>query len=309
MSQARDSGAGRAPARAALAGNPSDGWGGAVLAVTLANWAAEVELAPAARASIEPPSELIAATLRRCAGVEDPLRVRWRSDVPLEVGLAGSSAIVIATLRALDDLRGRVRGPDHLAAEALAVEVEDLGIAAGPQDRVVQAHGGLLLMDFAAGLHTHLDPGLMPPLLIAHHAAAAAPSGGVHAGLRARHRRGEPAVLAAMQTLAGLAREAALALQRHDPAGFGRCVAGSLRARTGLVDLHPEALAAASLASEHEVPTNYAGSGGALVLLPPDPERSDAVTAALAERGWQVQAALTQPAADRPARSAARARR
>ena len=39
--------------------------------------------------------------------------------------------------------------PDELAALALAVETEDLGIAAGPQDRLIQAHEGLLYMDFS----------------------------------------------------------------------------------------------------------------------------------------------------------------
>ncbi|CAA9501537.1 MAG: hypothetical protein AVDCRST_MAG13-2290, partial [uncultured Solirubrobacteraceae bacterium] len=40
--------AGMAPARAALAGNPSDGYGGAVLALCLPALAARVEVAPAA---------------------------------------------------------------------------------------------------------------------------------------------------------------------------------------------------------------------------------------------------------------------
>ena len=45
---------------------------------------------------------------------------------------------------------------------ALAVETEDLGIAAGPQDRFVQAHEGLLYMDFAepARAASALDPAL-----------------------------------------------------------------------------------------------------------------------------------------------------
>src|SRR5258705_12225860 len=51
------------PARAALAGNPSDGYGGRTLAVTLPAFAARAEVEPAARNDVEEP--LPAAALRR----------------------------------------------------------------------------------------------------------------------------------------------------------------------------------------------------------------------------------------------------
>jgi len=52
---------------------------------------------------------------------------------------------------------------------ALAVETEDLGIAAGPQDRYAQAHEGLVLMDFAGAAPqvTRLDTALLPALFLA----------------------------------------------------------------------------------------------------------------------------------------------
>ncbi len=88
---------------------------------------------------------------------------------------------------------------------ALAVETDELGIAAGLQDRVTQAHGGLMFMDFSpsAGAHAYerLDPALLPPLLIAWRADAGGDSGAVHAPLRERHARGEPVVVDALQEL------------------------------------------------------------------------------------------------------------
>ncbi|HEX4110720.1 MAG TPA: hypothetical protein VHX88_21505 [Solirubrobacteraceae bacterium] len=276
---------GSAPARVALAGNPSDGFGGAVLAVTLANWSASAEVHEAHAATIEPRSELVAAAVRRRAPGRS-LAVRWRSDIPREVGLGGSSAIVIAMLRALDALDGRPDDPERLAAEALAVEVEDLGIAAGPQDRVVQCHGGLLLMDFASGRRATLPGERLPPLLVAHHAGAAGPSGAVHGAL---HPRTDGTVRDAMARLAELAREAYGALQGGDRDRFADCMDRSLLTRGEVLQLHPEALAAAELVRAHGGAANYAGSGGALAIAAPvDAAARAALAEALGARAWQV---------------------
>ncbi|MCW3016327.1 MAG: Glucuronokinase 1, partial [Solirubrobacterales bacterium] len=184
------------PARAALAGNPSDGYGGAVLAVCVDGLAATVQVAPAPRDIVEPDecSALVGATVRRFrtvvgAAAGAPVAVHVASTIPREVGLAGSSAIVLATLRALGALTGTGIAEEELAAVALDVEVSGLGIAAGPQDRVVQARGGLVAMDFAAGglgVAAPLDPGGLPPLLLGWLASAGQASGGYHADLRAR---------------------------------------------------------------------------------------------------------------------------
>src|SRR5665213_2185853 len=162
-----------APARTALAGNPSDGYGGAVLAMAVPALAARVRASPAAEHRVEPPSELVSATVRRFARDYAPAATRslvaWSTSIPREVGLGGSSALVIATLRALCELyRGAQIPTDELADCALAVEAEDLGIAAGLQDRVAQASGGLTFMEFGRERrYESLEPGLLPPLALA----------------------------------------------------------------------------------------------------------------------------------------------
>ena len=74
--------------------------------------------------------------------------MRWRTSIPRGVGLGGSSAIVIAVLRALCALHGTELDPARMAELALAIETEDLAIAAGPQDRVVlfALSGGLFVL-------------------------------------------------------------------------------------------------------------------------------------------------------------------
>src|SRR4051794_34718214 len=214
-------GRGSAPARAALAGNPSDGYGGRVLAVALPDLGAEASVEPAVADDVD--GALARAALVRFRARfprhDEAVRVTWSTTIPREVGLAGSSAIVIAVLRALLDAAGEALAPGELAREALAAETEELGIAAGLQDRLVQAHEALLVMDFAAGSVEVLDPALLPPLYVAWHPEAAGPSGAIHAALRER-----PGLADAMAELAGHAARARDALLGGDHAAFARAV-------------------------------------------------------------------------------------
>ena len=254
---------GRAFARAALAGNPSDGHGGAVLAVCVPSLAAHAEAQPAARTLSDPPSTLVDAAVARFG--RGPCAVRWSTTVPREVGLAGSSAIVTATVRALCALHGHVLAPDALAEMVLAVEVDDLGIAAGPQDRYAQAHEGLVLMDFA-GARPHVervDPALLPSLYLAWRPDAAEASHAVHGGLR--DRAAEPALRAGMARLAGHARAARDALRSGDHAAFAQAVDASFDERAALLDLDPRHVAMVTAARAAGASANYAGSGGAIV--------------------------------------------
>src|SRR3954465_14212129 len=194
-----------AHARAALAGNPSDGFGGATLAVAVRNFGARAEATEARGLRVDPPSPLAEAAAKRLGG---EAHVRWSCSVPREVGLAGSSAIVVAVLRATAELRGRAFEPGELAALALAVETEDLGIAAGLQDRVAQSFGTLVAMEFGGGqpVYEPLDPSLLPPLYLARRPDTAQSPTHVHSNLRERHAAGDAAVHDGMRRLAGHAR-------------------------------------------------------------------------------------------------------
>jgi glucuronokinase len=266
---------GRAHPRAALAGNPSDGYGGAVLAVTLSARSAEARAWPADRIEVEPESELVRATVLRLARVTDPAarrtRVRWRTSIPRHVGLGGSSAIVIATLRATCALHGIDLPEPDLAELALAVEVEDLGIAAGLQDRVAQAYGGLTFMEFApdagAAAYERLDRSLLPPLVVAWRGSAAAESGSVHTPLRDRHARGEPVVVQSLAQLGELARRARAALVAGDQVELLRCVDQSFEARQRMLDLDPRHVEMIECARTAGASANYTGSGGAIVAV------------------------------------------
>ena len=297
-------GAGAAFARAALAGNPSDGYGGGVLAVCVRNFAATVELTRAGdglRVRPAAAGALVEAAVARHATatgrVPPALSVTVRTTIPREVGLAGSSAIVIATMRALDALLGTRVARDALPPLALAAET-DLGIAAGLQDRVAQAYGGLTAMTFdSQGFAARaLDPGLLPPLIVAWDTEGAEPSGRYHGDLRARWAAGEPRVRSAIARLAEAARSAAAAIERRDAAALGAAMDASYDLRASLGPLDPRHVALVQGARDIGLCANYAGSGGAIVAISPDAAPVAALLDVLADRSITAVEARVVPA-------------
>jgi len=75
----------------------------------------------------------------------------YDTNIPRQVGLAGSSAIVTATLNCLMkffNLTESDLSKPRRASFILNVEMTELFIQAGLQDRVIQVYEGLVYMDF-----------------------------------------------------------------------------------------------------------------------------------------------------------------
>lgn len=237
------------PARIGLLGNPSDGYGGRVVACTIDQLRADVEATGAdeysvvdssggvvsapdvdglaaelARGSLQNGADLLAAAaiaMQSEGHRLNPVRLQFSTTIPREVGLSGSSAIVIAALRALRRCSGGEWHPVDLARVALAAEVDVLSITAGPQDRVVQALGGLVDMDFARPWHEpsyrRLASSRLPPLLLAWNDGDAASSTVVHSDVRARWEQGDADVRRTIAGFADLGARGAELLARADP--------------------------------------------------------------------------------------------
>ncbi len=284
----------RAHARAGLLGNPSDVYEGRAIALSVRDFRAEVEIEPAAalRCEGEPGG---AALLRAAFGRfpearDDRLALRFRTDVPRQVGLAGSSAIVVAALRALGEWFGVSLHPAELAERALAAEAEDLGIVAGPMDRVIQAYEGLLYMDFRPprGAHAYrrLDPGLLPPLFVAWDPRPGESSGVAHGDVRARWLRGDPDVRAAMAVFPQLADEGLACLERRDVAGLQRLVDRNFDTRASIWPIRPRDLEMVRIGRARGAAVKFCGSGGAVLGVMRDAAEWDGVAAAYAEAGY-----------------------
>jgi len=297
------------PARAGLVGHPSDGFGGATLAVTIKNFAAEVRAQPAPALDIAPDGDgqwpegglpLVSAAVE-CfaahsaaigAAFDASVRIRYRSTIPRQVGLGGSSAIVIATMRALATLNGVQLDSRRLSELALSAETDRLGITAGLQDRVVQTYGGLVFMDLAMRSYEPLPPDLLPPLFVAWRPDAGTASGATHSGVRARFEAGEPRIVGAMDTLGSLARGARAALDAHDHAAFAAAVDAGYDVRASIYDLDPRHTAMIDRARALGLSATYTGSGGAIVGVLPDPDALPALARTLVADGVCVEAAL-----------------
>ena len=172
----------RAYARAGLLGNPSDGYFGKTISIVVRNFGAHISLYESPELCIEQKAEdrnifrnihqlvesvdltgyyggdrLIKAAIKQfCAYCETQsirlhgknFTIRYRSSIPRQVGLAGSSAIITATMRALMAFYEVEIANEMLPNLVLSVETEELGINAGLQDRVIQTYEGCVFMDF-----------------------------------------------------------------------------------------------------------------------------------------------------------------
>lgn len=324
----------RAYARTGLIGNPSDGYHGRTLALIVRNYSAsvvlyewedlEIVLSQEDRSRFSSIHELhrdvelhgyyggvrlVKATIRRFADYclqkniglrEENFGIRYESTIPRNVGLAGSSAIIIATLRALMEFY-QVEIPLEVQPSlALSVETRELGITAGLQDRVAQVYEGLVFMDFApeqtwiiddleCGRYERLDPALLPPLYVAFSRQAGEPTEVTHGPLRSRYDQGDKAVRAAMLKFASITDRAKDALLAADHAAFAKLVDDNFDLRASICDLSPAHVEMIETARAAGASAKFAGSGGAIVgTLPAGEDGYEKLTAAMRGIGCTV---------------------
>jgi glucuronokinase len=300
----------RAYARAGLLGNPSDGYHGKTLSFSVRNYWAEVALyewdsveivlADDDRARFDSILDLardvrlhgyyggirlIKATIKRfvehcqargLALHDRKFSVRYQTTIPRQVGLAGSSAIIVATLRCLMEFYD-VRLPlETQPMFVLLVEQEELGITVGLQDRVIQVYEGLVYMDFDSsrehvvdGLRCYhyepMDPALLPPLYVAHHETLGEPTEIFHNNIRERFNRGDEAVVGAMTRFAGLAADGRAALLARDTERLARLIDANFDTRRGIYRLPPWQIDMVDSARRCGASAKFAGSGGAIL--------------------------------------------
>jgi glucuronokinase len=298
----------RAYARAGLIGNPSDGYGGRTIAFTLNNHYAEVILQSASTLEIVPTpadldqfdnvhalrdqvaqhgyyggARLIKAAIKQFVDYCDKLghalhhenfSIQYQSTIPQQVGMAGSSAIIIATLRALMQYYAVDIAQHLLPTIALNAERHELNIQGGLQDRVAQVYEGVVAMDFGNLLQQHgydygayeaLDRNALPPLYIAYKTASSEPTEVFHNDLRARFDSGDKAVIAAMQRFAELTLIATTAIKQRDYQTLHETIDANFDLRQSVCVLNPAHTEMIHTARACGASAKYAGSGGAIV--------------------------------------------
>ncbi len=323
----------RAYARAGLIGNPSDGYYGKTISIIVRNFHSEVVLYEWEDVEIVQTEHdqsrfdsiqelardvklhgyyggvrLVKATIKKFVDYcqrqgaklhERNFSIRYQSNIPRQVGMAGSSAIIVATLRCLMDFY-QVSIPNQiLASLALSVETQELGIAAGLQDRVIQVYEGVVFMDFApenmkemhgfvCGRYEPLEPKMLPPLYIAYNPDVSEPTEVFHNDIRGRFNRGDPTVIQAMGKFAALTVEAKQALQQGDAKQVSKLIDENFETRRSIYQLPSRMVQMVETARSVGASGKFAGSGGAIIGTYRDEEMYQKLHASLREIGCAV---------------------
>ncbi len=293
--------------RAGFVGNPSDGYFGKTISFAFSNFQAEVILYETPELEILPNQKdqsqfnnicdlvqdvrlhgyyggvrLLKATIKRfydyCMENQIVLHhknftIRYSSNIPHGVGLAGSSAIITACLRALCAFYG-VSIPKHTQANlVLAAESNELRIPAGLQDRVIQVYEGLVYMDFSRdimakqgyGRYEPLDPALLPKVYVAYRDESSEPTEVFHNNIRQRFERGEPKVVHAMRFWADLTDKVKHCLLNQQLSKIGPLLDAGFDKRRHIYKIGDDNIRMVETARSTGASATFTGSGGAIV--------------------------------------------
>lgn len=299
----------RAYARAGLLGNPSDGFFGKTIAISVRNFGASVTLYPSPELNIEPQPQdtsvfrslhhlrdavstvgyhggvpLLKAAIKKFAEYceQEQIRlpnqnfsIRYNTSIPRQVGLSGSSAIIVATFRALMQFY-RVEIPLPILPNlVLATETDELGITAGLQDRVIQCYEGCVYMNFEQSImerqghgdYEPIDARQLPKLYIAYNTDLSKQSGRVHNDVRARWLKGEEKVVATLNEIADLARQGYDALARHDTDQLNDLINRNFDLRAQIYTISDRNRSLIDTARACGASASFTGSGGSIIGL------------------------------------------
>jgi glucuronokinase len=304
----------RAYARAGLLGNPSDGYFGKTISIIVKNFGAHISLYQSPELHLEPQEQdltryrniyhlkdsvsltgyngglpLIKAAIKKfceyCEGNNVRLSnknftIRYSSSIPRQVGLAGSSAIIIATMRALMQFYNVKIPIEILPNLALSAEVDELGIHAGMQDRVIQTYEGCVYMNFDKkiieenkhGQYQRIEPALLPKLYIAYKTSLGKVSGKVFNDVRARFDKGDPHVVNTMSQIASLADAGKEAILKGDHKRMFELMNENFDLRCKIMNISESNMELINTARSCGASATFTGSGGSIIGMYTDDE-------------------------------------
>ncbi len=304
----------RAYPRVGLVGNPSDGYFGKTISFAFSNFCAEVVLYESPELEILPCQKdqsqfksvrelvrdvnlhgyyggirLLKATVKRFYDYchenqielnDNNFTIRYLSNIPHGVGLAGSSAIITACMRALMAFYGVSIPKPVQAGLILSAEKDELHISAGLQDRVIQVYEGLVYMDFnkdlmascGHGNYEPLNPDWLPPLFVAYREELSEVSDVFHNNIRDRFNRGEKPVVEAMKFWASITDEMKACLEQQDMQRVGELINANFDKRREIYSINPDNIDMVEQARSLGCSAKFTGSGGAIVGTYPDKE-------------------------------------
>ena len=318
--------------RAALVGNPSDGYHGKTIAFVFSNYHAEVQMYESPELDLLPSLRdhstfdsiehlcndvstygyyggirLLKAAIRKfhdyCLEHAITLSgrnftMRYRTNIPNRLGLAGSSAIITAAVRGMCKFYDIELPLPDMANLVLSVERDELGIPAGLQDRVAQAYNHPVYMDFDreymekhhCGKYELIDLPKEMNLYIAYRTDLSEGSEILHSRLRDDYEAGVPNVVAAMREWASLTDQVRAAIDARDfaklPALLDRNF--DLRCEVCGNSVSPKNRKMVELARSVGASAKFTGSGGAIIGTYESPDMLKELTRVLKEHQISV---------------------
>lgn len=297
----------RSFARAGLLGNPSDGYNGKTISIIVRNFGAFVTLYESPELMIEEQEvdsnkfrniyhlidsvkltgyyggiRLIKAAIKKFGEYCDArninlkrknFTIRYRTSIPRQVGLAGSSAIVSATMKALMKFyEVDIPKPD-LPSLVLSAENEELEINAGLQDRVIQVYEGCVFMDFDKsymdkhhhGKYESLNVENLPKLYLAYKTELGKVSGIVLNNIRQRYNSGEQMVIDTLNEIAAAAEEGKAAIQNKDFEKLNELINRNFDLRAKIMNISESNKQMVMTARECGASAKFSGSGGTII--------------------------------------------
>jgi glucuronokinase len=304
----------RAFARAGLLGNPSDGYFGKTISVSIRNFGARILIYESPELVIEEQalnenqfrnmyqlvesvkltgyyggSRLIKAAIVKfweyCQTEKIRLKfknftIRYQTSIPRQVGLAGSSAIVTATFKALIKFYD-IEIPQHLLPTLiLKAETEELNINAGLQDRVIQVYEGCVYMDFEEtalrkngfGKYEPLKAGKLPNLYLAYKTELSKVSGTVLNNIKERYYAGEKLVIDTLNEIAQCAHEGKEVIIKKDYKRLHELIDRNFDLRCKIMDISASNHELVNTARNCGASAKFSGSGGAIIGMYDDDE-------------------------------------
>ena len=311
-----------APGRCGLLGTPTDMYGGTVISCSTAERARcflvpdtdELTVSVSGQSEVfgsvddltlKPGDYLNVARAALSALNVDPataapFHLTAETDIPMQAGLAGSTAILATIVGCLVVHLGLRLNPYETAETVRRIEYEVLGIVCGFQDHYMTVFGALNYMDFrdkhSAQVQNDTTPFATiepmtafvgaPPLVLAH-TGVRHHSGSVHTSPRERWLRGDRDVIDGYLEIGSLARLGKRALLAGDWGTFAELITRNhaiVRDLGGSGEANERLIAAALAGGASAAKLAGAGGGGTILALTHDPARTiPALTEAGAE--------------------------
>ena len=291
--------------RAGIIGNPTDGYGGTLVACSIRNKAVT---------TIEEHDELlientfgkttlrwkndfdnqndyfdiVRCVLRQLKAYNLKAKISSTSTIPVQAGLAGSTAILSSVLAAVLAFTGQKMHRYEIAELNRDIELNYLKCQCGYQDAYMTTFGGLNLVDFRGkayykpwkqeqyatveNLSQYVD---YLPVVIAH-TGVKHHSGQFHRPLRERWLEGDPAVVQGYEEIMNLAREGKKAILDQDWDNLAYLMNENQRIQDSLADSGEQNRIMIDIARKNggmAAKLAGAGGGGTIIVLTLEPDR------------------------------------